>query len=379
MKIAQRLEVVGGRPSGFDYMRLVLAVGVICIHGTLISYGRAADLALWATPFRPLLKLVVPSFFALSGFLVAGSLERCKTLISFLGLRAIRIYPALGVEVVLSAFILGPVLTVGTLSHYFSDPQTRAYLLNALGDIHYKLPGVFATNPYPDYVNGQLWTVPFELACYGALSALALAGVVRRRILSVLAAVALTAFYAIGRLHHHGWHYEAFEGSMTGTMLVIAFLVGVSIYLYRDKLPWSLAWFMASLGSAVVLSSYVPFGEYVSPFAIAYVVAYLGLCNPPRLAVIRAADYSYGIYLYGFAIQQLVASWGPWTHQPLINVAISLPLATAFAALSWHLVEKPALGLKARAYQVEAYFLAMLSNIRPVANGLAKRSQRRAG
>lgn len=86
-------------------------------------------------------------FFALSGFLVAGSLERCKTLLTILGLRVIRIYLVLAVEVVLSAFLIGASVTTYPLRDYFTDPLLFHYLRNSFGDIHFFLPGVFQHQP----------------------------------------------------------------------------------------------------------------------------------------------------------------------------------------------------------------------------------------
>jgi peptidoglycan/LPS O-acetylase OafA/YrhL len=97
----------------------------------------------------------------------------------FLGLRAIRIFPALFVEVILSALILGPLVTTLPPQLYFSDPLFFNYLLNAIGDVHFLLPGVFADNPWPRVVNGQLWTIPYELYCYCAISIIALIGLKR--------------------------------------------------------------------------------------------------------------------------------------------------------------------------------------------------------
>jgi hypothetical protein len=37
---------------------------------------------------------------------------------------------------------------------------------------------------------------------------------------------------------------------------------------------------------------------------ITYVTVYLGLINFKRFSFVKGADYSYGIYLYGFAVQQ---------------------------------------------------------------------------
>src|SRR5450631_1065829 len=122
-------SATNGRPSGFDYLRLSLAVAIIGVHSCLTSYGLAANDALYEGPFGSLCNLLVPMFFALSGYLVAGSLERSRTLGMFLGLRIIRIFPALFVEVVLSAFVLGPLVTTLPAQSYYSDPLFFKYLL----------------------------------------------------------------------------------------------------------------------------------------------------------------------------------------------------------------------------------------------------------
>jgi hypothetical protein len=92
----------------------------------------------------------------------------------FLTLRAVRIFPALFCEVTISALILGPMLTTFSLQKYFSDLKFYTYFLNVIGRIHYYLPGLFLDNPFPQNVNNQLWTIPFELECYIAITILAL-------------------------------------------------------------------------------------------------------------------------------------------------------------------------------------------------------------
>src|SRR5690348_10328912 len=136
--LASRLNVTQNRPSGFDYMRLALSLGVICSHSAFLTGDQDSFLA--STPIFA--SFILPMFFSLSGFLVAGSLERSKTLIAFIGLRAFRIMPALTVEVLLSAFLLGPFLTTLSIANYVTDAQLASYFLNILGDIHYQLPGV---------------------------------------------------------------------------------------------------------------------------------------------------------------------------------------------------------------------------------------------
>ena len=57
-------------------------------------------------------------------------------------------------------------------------------------------------------------------------------------------------------------------------------------------------------------------------------------------------DYSYGLYIYGFPITQLLLIWGVagWGLIPftILSALLTVPLAV----LSWWLVEKHALRLK---------------------------------
>ena len=107
--------------------------------------------------------------------------------------RGLRIVPALAVEITLSALLLGPLLTTESMAQYFSDPKFFKYFLNVLGLIHYQLPGVFLQNPYPDVVNGSLWSVPYELECYAGLTILSIIALAKNK-KAPLAVIILGAF-----------------------------------------------------------------------------------------------------------------------------------------------------------------------------------------
>jgi peptidoglycan/LPS O-acetylase OafA/YrhL len=336
--LRNREELTGGHSSGFDYLRLLLSISIVLVHSGLTAYGTKIDLETYTGPLRPLVRMIVPMFFALSGYLVAGSLDRSRTLGTFLGLRAIRIYPALVVEVVLSAFILGPLVTSVSSNRYFLDPLFFQYLLNVIGDIHFFLPGVFESNPLPYVVNLQLWTVPYELYCYGLLALITLIGLKKRRSLGPLFVALTTISYLIFSLYRHNG--EMTPGAMKGVLLVITFLAGVSIYFYAERIPWNGWYGIGTIILSLVLISRVPYGDFLAPGPIAYSTVYLGLMNPSRKAL-RGADYSYGIYLYGFAIEQTIVYLLPAARDWYINAAISLPAAVLVAAASWHLIERP--------------------------------------
>lgn len=355
--IENTLVETGGRPAGFDYMRLVLAALVIVWHSFGVCYGVERGSAMVKSfalgPFRAddIRLCILPMFFALSGFLVAGSLERCRTLVSFLGLRVIRIYPALAVEVFLSALLLGPLLTSVPLAQYFTAHEFALYLFNITGHIHFELPGVFLANPRPFTVNSQLWTVPIELLCYIVLAALVLAQAKRARWIFPVAAVALVV------LIESGLDPLRYVPTLAGgAALVVPFLGGISLYVYRDHVPRTLWLFVTSL-SLFVLFTRVINAPGVAVLSLAYPTVYLGLCNPRRIALIRGADYSYGMYLYGFVIQQAVWQLLPGTREWYWNTLVALALSAAFAGFSWHRIEKPALKLRSSVARIEQWYL----------------------
>lgn len=349
--IASRLDETDGRPSGFDYIRVVLALCVICWHSQLTAYG-GADRSIWQTILSPFAFLIVPMFFALSGFLVAGSLERSKTLITFLGLRVFRIMPALSVEVLLSALILGPLLTTKSLGEYFADPVFHSYFWNILGDIHYRLPGVFESNPVP-LVNGQLWTVPYELVCYLVLTGLSVFGIFKRRQWLLIFLVVLYAAEIANTVFRPNADYKG----AGGTTLLISFVAGLVVYRYREKIAWSKMLFAIAVVLSLILVN-VSNGVRFVAIPAAYCVVYLGLLNPSKNKIILSGDYSYGLFLYGFPIQQAIMSIDPGLRQWYTNILISVPCAAFVAVCSWWFVEKPVLTHRGKLKQLENWYLA---------------------
>jgi peptidoglycan/LPS O-acetylase OafA/YrhL len=340
--LERRFKDLNYRPGGFDYMRIVLALSVIFVHAGLISYGAhpPAGKGQWAFLTVPR-NCIVPLFFALSGFLVAGSLDRSKTLFTFFGLRILRIAPALSVEVAISALIVGPWLTTLPPRAYFSDTLFYSYLQNIVGDIHYRLPGVFEQNP-TQLVNGQLWTVPYELVCYVMLALAAVVGLFKSK--SRMLAF-LVLFYVAQTLNTIIHPNQGFQG-VTGSTVVGSFIAGLVVYRFRDSVPWSFRLFVVSLASIAFCIYFVQNGVRFIALPAAYMAAYLGMLNPPRHKIISSGDYSYGIYLYGFPVQQTICTLLPDYREWYFNLLFSLPLIVCVAVFSWWVVEKPTLSLR---------------------------------
>lgn len=335
LSLDERMIETNNRASGFDYLRLFLSLSVILWHSHILSYGQDAQDQLEQI-FRVPARAILICFFSLSGFLVAGSLWRCKTLFSFVGLRIIRIVPALFLEVTISALILGPIVTTLTLSEYFSSRQFHSYFLNIIGSIHYYLPGVFTSNPIPGVVNGQLWTIPVELKCYLALIVMTIFGIVMHKFNFLLLLAVTQLFFGLTGFVAP----DSRNDFINGNNLIMAFLYGVSFYAYKERILYS-KWLLAAATFSSCFLLYFEKGGYFAALPLTYITIYVGLLNPKKIKLIKSGDYSYGIYLYGFPFQQLVANFGGGFHHWIINFIVSLFLAGWFAYFSWNYIELP--------------------------------------
>ncbi|TBW32114.1 acyltransferase [Siculibacillus lacustris] len=275
---------------------------------------------------------MVPMFFALSGYLVSGSLER-NNLVRFLGLRILRIVPALAFEIFLCALVLGVSFTKLPLYEYFVSREFIVYFGNIVGWIHFTLPGVFEGK----VINLQLWTIPYELECYAAIAVISMLGLFRRRSFNLVLVSVLT----VG-ISYLTWDPMAPQNNLNGRALVLAFLFGVVIYQYRDKLAFSPSLAVVATILSVVLLSRANY-TILAGAPIAYLTVYIGLQQFPP---IRFGDLSYGVYLFHYPILRTVNEITGNGIGIIAGFAIVLVLSAGCALISWNLIERPLLEQK---------------------------------
>lgn len=336
-------------------MRVALALSIVAVHSCWVA-SNTTTMGLTRGTWFPLYALV-PAFFTVSGFLVTGSAQRL-TLPNFLLNRSLRVFPALAVEIVAGALILGPIFTVLPLSAYFSSPQTWRYLTNILGLVNYRLPGVFLGLPSAGYVNLSLWTIPMEMTCYGVIAMMVVTRIMRRPI-AVLAVTLLWACcgVAVELLHLAKGHTfvaevmkEAFFGR--SPRLILFCLAGITAYQFRRRIPYSRALLILSLAACAAIYAFAPMNTEAPVIAtlacvpVVYITLYAGVSDLPRLPFFHRGDYSYGIYLYGFPLQQAVKAMLPGLTDPWALNAVAIPVVVLFAAFSWHAIERPVLKVR---------------------------------
>ncbi|WP_068077202.1 acyltransferase family protein [Novosphingobium lentum] len=378
MTLKNALDQNRGIGPGFHFLRHALSIAIVLFHCRQVVYwAHSADLlaaagitnagaagaaaeASQAGPvhftlqemIRPAFHSMVGLFFALSGFLIAGSALRTGSIPKFFANRVLRIFPALSVETLLSAFILGPLVTALPLGAYFTDPEFFRYFGNIVGWVYFYLPGVFLNNPDPRVVNGQLWTLPSEFYCYLIMLVCLATGIINRRNLFLGIGIAGVILMVV-LFYHDPVHYNPkHQNFFTPWYIVVIFWFGVIFFLHADKVKLRLWMFLASI---VIYWAIVFFGV-LTPLAgifLTYCMVYIGFVRFPWWDRLVKSDYSYGLFLYHFPILQAYMYFlGPvFKGVPLIVqfvtiVVLGLSTTLAFAAASWRFIEKPALSLR---------------------------------
>lgn len=340
------------RENNFDFLRFFAASLVLVVHSYPLTGRRPDEPIELLTGYENGGEFAVAIFFVISGYLITSSWLNSSSTTSFLIKRALRILPALVLTVLLSAFIIGPLVTQESLGSYFASSTTWTYLLNMLLATQYELPGVFSQNIYPDVVNGSLWTLPLEVMMYMGVLVMGLTGILSRRLIVLpIVFFAVCHFWLIGRLGIDSFLIKnVFK-------LGMFYYSGAALYLYRDDIPWR-GWVAALLAGALVLTFHTASGPFVYAVALPYLVIYLAYAPIPWLAGFgKYGDFSYGMYIYAFPLQQLtVYSLGHEIGVFWLTLISFVP-TLLLAALSWHYIEEPAMRLKrlfARAPQATA-------------------------
>ncbi|MGE7418036.1 acyltransferase family protein [Methylobacterium tarhaniae] len=333
-----------GQPhNAFGAVRLALALLVVVSHAFSVTTGAILDEPLARLTGYTLGEHAVNGFFAVSGFLVTMSLMR-RGPRDYVVARALRIVPGLAAATLVVALGLGSVMTTVSLPAYWGDPGLWRFIQGTLTTFksNAALPGVFSENPFR-FPMGTVWTLKYEVLCYGGLLAAGLVGALRRRRLGLLLVAGLAVALALAGLRG-GEMPKALE---TALRLPLIFSAGAALFLYADRarLSWPLALALLALAGLLHGTALYPPALFL---AEAYGVLCLGLGLPIRHpALDPRADLSYGTYLYGWPVQQSLHALFP-TASAWLLLGPSLVLTLAVAALSWRFVERPALGWKAR-------------------------------
>lgn len=288
-------------------------------------------------------------FFCLSGFLVTPRLAQTGDVLTFTVHRFLRIVPGLTASVLAAMFIIGPLVTVYPLGLHFTDPGLYRYLKNIIFLLVLWLPGVETANGQSVIVNAPLWTLYHEALCYACLAIMSLSGMLAKR--SSVLVVFLLAFITNALL----WYVPELRSITPGRLqifisLSVYFAAGVSIYKFREIIPYSPRAAIAALLLAMIA---LPLGAGVLavPICVPYVVVCLGLSQALGRSPYRR-DFSYGTYIFHGPVMAAIGVMLPSLRNIFLVVPVIIFATLSVAFLSWNFVEAPALSGKSRASRV---------------------------
>lgn len=294
------------RDNNFNLIRFIAASLVILSHSYPLTLGRGTP-----EPFSSLLgmtagDLAVNIFFVVSGFLVSKSFCDRNNLITFLYARCLRIFPALIVAVLFCILVVGVLFTQFPLNDYFSDRKTYGYFIKnttlVLFKLQYNLPGVFSDAVYPVAVNGSLWTLPVEVRMYLLVALAGVSGILHKKYLFNFLVLLLVALYF--------YIFYFLETSTENLRLSGFFLAGIFCYIHRKVIPLN-GFILLALFALTVISRfwYIDFFGLLISLFIVYATFWFSLVPAgPIRRFNELGDFSYGLYIYAFPIQQVIAT-----------------------------------------------------------------------
>ena len=351
-------QVFSGSNNSLGFLRTLFACLVVVDHAFPIGgyNGNLDPMWSWTNGQEDIGGLAVAGFFVISGFLVARSYETSGNVLQYFWKRFLRIFPGFWTCLAVTALVVAPIAYLHqyrTLDGYFGGPEGPVgyfyhdmFLVMNQWNIDNLLQHVpYRHTVYPPALDGSLWTLIYEFKCYIGVGLMGALGIFRRCKVAVVGIALLWWFAQLEDTRNpHMLQGIPLIGDPNMARLAFLFSLGVLIYLYRD-------WVMISdtlAGVAVVIyvvGMRTSLYEGIGQIAFAYLCMWLAIRLPLK-GFDRVGDFSYGIYIYSFPVEQLCAVYGAEHWGLAAYVLISLAGTAVFAVPSWFLVEKRCLQLK---------------------------------
>lgn len=334
-----------GRDNNYNLMRFLAASMVIYFHGFSLSGHRGGDPLFKLTGYTDMGICAVNIFFAVSGFLVTKSFVSRQDVSLFIEARLLRIFPALIAAVMFTVFIVGLSATTIPFDVYLRSRVTFSYIVHnvtLIKGVAHLLPGVFENNPFKGSVNGSLWTLYMEIWMYLSLTVLGILGILNRKNLFNIVLLILVLLYLF-----FPDKFPLLSEYKHNPRLAAFFAVGAFCYINRNIIPLH-ACLLSIFVIAAILLRGTSYGLLSFNLALAYGIFWFAYCPAGWMRIFNLfGDYSYGLYIYAFPIQQSIALV-LYSVSPSKMFVIAYPLTLVMAVMSWHFIEKPALGFKGK-------------------------------
>lgn len=330
-------KIISRNGNNLDLIRLVAALSVIFYHSFALNpQWNMTDPIKDTFGYVTTGGLAVKVFFFISGLLVTNSLLTRGSIYHFIASRFFRIFPGLFFVLFVSSVIIGPITTTLPLKSYLLSEETFSYIYkNIILDTQYFLPGVLSQNKYG--VNGSLWTIHYEVLAYLFLLVTYMSGVCKSKTASSLACIIvilepITPFKGI-----------IFASSDNSAVYLLApcFALGSLLAINKEKYKSNLYLPILMALPILIVSDEAMKSLFISISVCLFALHVSSLELVKKLKI--KSDISYGVYLWGFPIQQIYSQF--FSFDTLINITLSAVTTMLIAMISWFFVEKPSIEL----------------------------------
>ncbi len=336
--ISNETQSLQNKSSNFDFIRILLASLVIISHSFPLT-GEKEILSVITNNQLELGGLSVNLFFVLSGYFIFVSVKTSRSIYNFLWKRLIRIYPALFILMLFTLMLL-PFAYNG--NNIFLEKSYWLYTPNTLSLYHlaYSVSGVFENNPYKNIVNGSLWSLSYEFTMYLSIGTLFF--IKNRKISICVILIVFLSSYLFSQINplFLNKYFKIMYLDTNQFYRLTSFFFAGSLLTFIDleknnKLSTRILLFVI-----LIVGVYFKFYHFLAPLILPILIIQLGLLSTPILTNIskRIGDISYGVYIYGFLIQQTLMNY--LNLNSITLMFCSLIITYILAYFSWHFVEK---------------------------------------
>ncbi|OAT18027.1 acetyltransferase [Buttiauxella gaviniae ATCC 51604] len=327
-------DVLKKENNNLDLIRIIAACLVIYGHAYFISpQAGADDFVRSLIGFDYSGSMAVKVFFFISGLVVTNSYFRKKDIHDFIISRFFRIWPAL-ITIIVISYLYALIATTFSASEFMASSNPLDYLVGSFFlKFTWSFPGVFSNNPSSTF-NGSLWSITYEVGCYIILMSIASLFKFNKLAISIICAMVI-----IDSVYQPLGVFRESIGRVEVKYLPACFAIGVISSIYQDKIQVNIKNLSTIILVTMILNAQLS-SLYELSFYIAIMYSILFICSRKCFIKIKPKyDISYGIYLYGFPIQQIIHNnfkdYGISTNQ-LLSITISI----CAGLFSWILIEK---------------------------------------
>lgn len=330
--------------NNFDFLRLLFSSLVIVSHSYPLT-GRKEWFGEITNGQLSLGSLSVECFFIMSGYLIFTSLKNSKSIISYVWKRVLRIFPAL-VGLVLVTGVILSFITSNCM--FMGTKKFMSYSLNLLSlyNVKYPIGDIFSTNPYPKVINGSLWSLSYEFTMYLLVGLLFWVRKSKVTIYILVLIYLATSFLYYNESSFLRNEFQILMLDVDQLYKLTSYFVAGSILSFVDFKKYNSLWLRSTLFCVLLGSLIIGVFKELSIFILPIFILLVATTSTPYLRSVakKTGDLSYGIYIYGFLLQQVLMYY--FNLSTWILTIIALPISLIFAYLSWHLIEKRMMNFK---------------------------------